>query len=153
MLCEQVDERQALRYRVIADGDWRERNGLRQLDAQITAGLERVSADLGESAPERWPAQTRRWWAAIARLPHTTGWTDADWQFALDTAELVAQFHLGNMRLATEIRVRERVMGTTVDARRDLRIRYVAVDDPTAIVDDPQVTAMADYRRSVRAEP
>lgn len=152
VLCEQVDERQALRFRVIADGDWRERNCLRQLDAQITAGLERVSADLGESSPERWPSQTRRWWAALARLPHTVAWTDAEWQFACDTAEMVAQFHLGNMRLATEIRIRERVMGTTADARRDLRIRYVPVEDPMPYVDNPQVTAMAAYRRSVSAE-
>ena len=151
VLCEQVDERQALRYRVIADGEWRERNCLRMLDAQITAGLERISADLGESTPVRWPPQTRRWWTAIARLPHTVAWTEADWQFARDTAELVAQFHLGNMRLGGEIRTRERIMGTTADARRDLRIRYVPVDDPMPHVENPQVTAMADYRRSVTA--
>jgi hypothetical protein len=39
MLCEQIDERQILRLRVMRDGDWRERNGLRQLDAQIVSGL------------------------------------------------------------------------------------------------------------------
>jgi hypothetical protein len=39
MLCEQIDERQLLRYRVMTEGDWRERNGLRQLDSQIMTGL------------------------------------------------------------------------------------------------------------------
>jgi hypothetical protein len=39
MLCEQIDERQILRLRVMRDGDWRERSGLRQLDAQIVSGL------------------------------------------------------------------------------------------------------------------
>ena len=39
ILCEQIDERQLLRYRVMTEGDWRERNGLRQLDSQIMTGL------------------------------------------------------------------------------------------------------------------
>lgn len=39
MLCEQIDERQNLRLRVLRDGDWRERSGLRQLDSQIVSGL------------------------------------------------------------------------------------------------------------------
>lgn len=38
-LCEQMDERATLRAAVMENGDWRERNGLRQLDAQIMAGL------------------------------------------------------------------------------------------------------------------
>jgi len=39
ILCEQADERAALRVRVLRDGDWRERAGLRALDAQIMTGL------------------------------------------------------------------------------------------------------------------
>lgn len=39
VLCEQADERAQLRARVIRDGDWRERSGLRALDAQIAANL------------------------------------------------------------------------------------------------------------------
>ena len=39
ILCEQIDERQALRVRVLRDGNWRDRTGLRQLDAQVMAGL------------------------------------------------------------------------------------------------------------------
>ena len=37
--CEQVDERQALRLRVLRDNDWRERAGLRALDKCIQDGL------------------------------------------------------------------------------------------------------------------
>lgn len=37
--CEQVDERQALRLRVLRDNDWRERAGLRSLDKCIQDGL------------------------------------------------------------------------------------------------------------------
>ena len=39
MLCEWIDERTQLRLRVLQEGDWRERNALRKLDAQIVAGL------------------------------------------------------------------------------------------------------------------
>jgi hypothetical protein len=148
-LCEQVDERQSLRVRVLRDGDWRDRNGLRQLDAQVHAGLTKLANDQ-DDRPASWPAATKRWWRAVSRLPHCTMWTEADWQFALDTAYLVAAFHIGNHRLAMEIRVRERIMGTTADARRDLRIRYVDATPPEA-KDDPSVTAIADYRRSVQA--
>jgi hypothetical protein len=39
LTCEQVDERQALRLKVLRDGDWRERAGLRALDKEIQDGL------------------------------------------------------------------------------------------------------------------
>jgi len=35
IVCEQIDERQALRVRVLRDGDWRDRTALRALDAQV----------------------------------------------------------------------------------------------------------------------
>lgn len=39
LVCEQMDERQVLRLRVLQRNDWRERNGLRQLDAAIASNL------------------------------------------------------------------------------------------------------------------
>lgn len=39
MVCEQVDERAALRIDVLRNGDWRDRNALRALDQQILTGL------------------------------------------------------------------------------------------------------------------
>jgi len=72
-------------------------------------------------------------------------WGDGDWQFARDTGDMVAQFHGGNMRLAAEIRQRERMMGTTFDARRDIRVRYVPADDTQ--VELAEVSAMDDYRQ------
>jgi hypothetical protein len=144
-VCEQMDERVALRGRVLRDGDWRDRSALRVLDAQVASRLAQFAPD---KVPVSWPAETRRWWKAISRMPHCVLWDESDWQFALDTAVLVAAFHTGDLRLAGEIRAREKVLGTTGDARRDLRIRYV---DPNAgevdEVDKGSVTAMADYRR------
>lgn len=148
VLCEQVDERQRLRRRVFEDDDWRDRNCLRQLDAQVSKGLTTLAAAL-DQRPKTWPPATKRWWAAVSRLPHTRLWTEADWQFAMDTAYLVGNFHAGNLKLAIEIRTRERIMGTTADFRRALRIRYVSPVDDSAEVDGPSVVAMAAYRKSV----
>lgn len=150
-LCEQTDERVALRVRVLRDGDWHDRGALRALDAQVSAGLLALANAQVEPAPQKWPQATRRWWRAISRLPHCATWTEADWQFAMDTACLVAAFHAGEYRLAQEIRSRERIMGTTADARRDLRIRYVEPVADEEEQSNPSVTAMSDYRRSVSA--
>lgn len=91
-----------------------------------------------------WMARTKKKWAAWAAMPHCTLWGDAEWDFALDAIELAAQFHAGNEKVATELRNREKVLGTTHDYRRDLRIRYV---EPEPENETPaSVTKMDDYR-------
>lgn len=72
--------------------------------------------------------RTRAWWAVVSRMPHCRLWTDADWQFALDTALLKDAFYAApaqTVAIAVEIRRREDQLGTTGEARRKLRIRYV----------------------------
>ena len=90
-----------------------------------------------------WPKATRLWWQAISRMPHCVLWTDSDWQFAQDTALVAAAFHIGEAWAARELRQREKILGVTADARRDLRIRYV--DGPP---EDERlgVAAIDDYR-------
>lgn len=95
-----------------------------------------------------WPAATRRWWDVIAAMPHCVLWSDADWQFALVTAQLAAAVHEGELRQATELRNRERVLGTTADFRRDLRIRYVDAA-PAAEEATPNVRSLDDYRAAL----
>ena len=93
-----------------------------------------------------WSKATRRWWEAVSTMPHCCLWTPTDWQFAFDTALVASRFHGGDVKAAYELRAREKVMGTTLDSRRDLRIRYVAQlkqDVPAS------VTAIEDYRRAV----
>lgn len=90
-----------------------------------------------------WTAWTKAWWKAISTMPHCCLWEEEDWQFAIDTAAVAAVFHGGEVRIATELRNREKVMGTTVDFRRDLRIRYV---EPTKEV-PAGVTALDEYRK------
>ncbi len=92
-----------------------------------------------------WPAPTCRWWAAVSTMPHCVLWTASDWQFALDSALVAARFHGGSTAAATELRNREKVLGTTVDFRRDLRIRYVPPVDETLVTDD-RVARLNDYR-------
>lgn len=104
----------------------------------------------GPELPEDqgWPAMTRRWWRAVSSMPHCALWTETDWGFAFDTALVAAKLHGGDVRAATELRNREKVLGTTVDYRRDLRIRYVD-SKPTAEEAAAGVTDLASYRDAI----
>ena len=87
------------------------------------------------------------WWAAISTMPHCVLWKRADWQFAIETAYVCEAFHRGQPERAGELRIREKVMGTTLDARRDLRIRYV---EPVVEEKPQAVAAIEDYRERLR---
>ena len=92
-----------------------------------------------------WPDFIAEKWKAWASMPHAALWDEADWQYALDTAELAASaFQKGaKVGLMAELRLREKTMGTTWAARQDMHIRYVAPADerPPA-----SVTDLEDYR-------
>lgn len=91
----------------------------------------------------RWPERTRAKWDAWRSMPHCKLWGRAEWDFALDSIELASLMHDGETKLATELRNRERVLGTTLDFLRDLRIRYVQQSD---VENSAGVTNIADYR-------
>lgn len=93
-----------------------------------------------------WPPWTKQWWAAISKMPHCVLWGETDWRYALDTAVVAARFHAGDMRAAAELRNREKLLGNTFDARRDLRIRYV---DPNCREEPAGVTSLDDYRAAL----
>lgn len=86
---------------------------------------------------------TRQWWRRISTMPHCRLWTASDWQFAVETALVADALFYGRTTAATELRQREKVLGTTVDARRDLRIKYVDPPEPEAA---GEVTRLDDYR-------
>lgn len=71
-------------------------------------------------------AETREWWRVLSSMPHCALWEDSDWQFALTSAPIANQVFMGNASAAAELRMREKIMGTTWDSRRDLRIKYVS---------------------------
>ena len=87
--------------------------------------------------------QTREWWEVIRAMPHCTLWAASDWAFALTTAMVADAAFSGTITAATELRNREKVLGTTVDFRRDLRIRYV---DPPSDAPAENVANLDDYR-------
>jgi hypothetical protein len=108
----------------------------------------------GQKLPARqpggaaWPPRTKQWWAAISSMPHCSLWSAPDWQYALDTAQVHAQFSTGDMRMATELRNREKLLGNTFDSRRGLRIRYVS---PTDEDEEPAGVASLDEYRAALA--
>jgi len=75
------------------------------------------------------PPQTLTWYTAVTTMPHCVLWSPSDWAFCLDTALIHAQAVTGVVSAMSELRQREKIMGTTVDSRRDLRIRYVEPED------------------------
>jgi len=96
----------------------------------------------GQTSVEMQP-MTRRWWESVTRMPHCVLWTESDWMFALSTATVADAAFCGIASAATELRNREKVMGTTVEYRRDLRIKYVDVP----VKEKPaEVANIADYR-------
>lgn len=105
------------------------------------AGAPKLPAKMSNGLP--WPSWTKRWWGVVSTMPHCSLWSESDWEFAFDTAVLKAIFHMqGSNAMATEVRNREKVLGTTADFRRDLRIRYVTVDEHP----DSEVARLDDYR-------
>lgn len=77
--------------------------------------------------------RTRQWWDAVTSMPHCRLWIESDWAFALDTAMVHAASVYGSVTAASELRQREKILGTTVDARRDLRIRYTEPEQETPL--------------------
>ncbi len=68
---------------------------------------------------------TEKWWDTVRAMPHCVLWTPADWMFAVETALIADLSFRGITSAGSELRQRERILGTTLEARRNLRIRYV----------------------------
>jgi len=95
---------------------------------------------------------TRRWWAMVSTMPHCINWTEGEWEFARATAFIHDRFMNDRPTLGKELRDRERVMGTTEDARRALKIRYVSAveDEPVGRVEEPPKPIAIDAKRRAR---
>ncbi|PJE24741.1 MAG: hypothetical protein CK431_04395 [Mycobacterium sp.] len=96
-------------------------------------------------AATAWPQRTRDKWDTWRTMPHCKHWGPAEWDFALDSIGLAALYHLtGEQKYATELRNREKILGTTMDFRRSLRIRYV--EPKVQAETDGDVVSLSDYR-------
>lgn len=88
-------------------------------------------------------SMTTKWWESTSSMPHCVLWTDSDWMFALTTALVADAAFCGIASAAVELRNREKVLGTTSEFRRGLRIRYT---QPEVNEVSAEVTSLDDYR-------
>jgi hypothetical protein len=115
------------------------------------AEVENVPFEDGPELPDfrsdgrPWPDATKAKWQAWRSMPHCKLWGDSEWSYARDAIELAASFHLtAEPKFATELRNREKVLGTTRDYLRDLRIRYIEPRDDNEV--PAGVTRIHDFR-------
>jgi hypothetical protein len=92
---------------------------------------------------EAWPQYAYEIWDIWSTMPHCILWDEKDWEFAAETVEVAVRFYEGSLQAATELRNRQKLLGTTWSMLRDLRIRYV---EPGAEKVGGKVTRIADYR-------
>jgi len=71
-----------------------------------------------------WPAMTQDWWAMLAHHPLAAEFIETDWSYLMETARLHAEFWMGKLSLAAELRLREAKYGFTPEDRARLRIQF-----------------------------
>ena len=76
-----------------------------------------------------WPARTREWWRMWAESPLSADFTQTDWDFLMDTAWIHASYWSGNLKMASELRLRVAKFGATPEDRARLRITFAQADD------------------------
>lgn len=132
--------------------EWTEVDNVPFLDApplppRDISGVDPIAAGL--MPVDTWPHSTQRWYRTISSMPHAKLWTPADWEFVFSAAETHARFAEAWRGCATgaELRAKEKLLGVTADARRDLRIRYVKPKDDRATAELPDnVRKLDDFR-------
>lgn len=92
----------------------------------------------GPDLPEGidWPDVTLDWWDTWRRSPMAQTFTDTDWSFLLDTAQLHMRFWDGESKVAGELRLRQAKFGATPEDRARLKINITAPatgTQPTAV--------------------
>lgn len=131
------------RHRVKPSTEWTEVPNIPYAGEVPDFPLERTIVTREGQGQVALQALTLQWWESISSMPHCVLWAPSDWMFALTTATVADAAFCGVSSAATELRNREKVMGTTVEFRRDLRIRYV---DAVENAKPAEVANIADYR-------
>lgn len=90
-----------------------------------------------------WHPRTVAWWATWRRSPLAQTFTEADWDFLLDTALLHSEMWNGETKLASEIRLRVSAFGSTPEARLRLKLK---IDND--VVEIAETVNMDDARRN-----
>lgn len=76
-----------------------------------------------------WPEQTRMWWEMWGRDPLAADFRFTDWSELMDCAVVHGQFWAGDIKQASELRLRTAKFGATAEDRARLRIQYAAADE------------------------
>lgn len=80
---------------------------------------------------EPWPKATRAWWKTWGASPLTEGFTAVEWDELQVAAVLHALFWSGEIKVASELRLRTGKFGATPEDRLRLRIEF-ADEEPEA---------------------
>lgn len=92
-----------------------------------------------------WPDATLEWWQVWRTSAQASRFAETDWSFLLDTAVLHADFWLGDLTAAAELRLRLSKVGATPEDRARLRI---SVGDPDRLPAPPaRLRPRAERRR------
>lgn len=95
-----------------------------------------------------WSARTKAAWSSWWSDPASTQWTEADKGAVVELAYVHADFAMGKVSLAAEVRLRMDILGLTQKGKRDLRWRVVA--EVAEVERGPgTVTAIDRYRAMV----
>lgn len=76
-----------------------------------------------------WHPQTMKWWKMWADSPLSTNFTANDWSELIDTALIHTKYWEGDMRSATELRLRAAKFGATPEDRARLRIQFATAEE------------------------
>ncbi len=103
----------------------------------------------GPDLPEthEWPAATLAWWETWRTCAQASKFTETDWSFLIDTAVLHAEFWLGNLSVAAELRLRAAKFGATPEDRARLKLQ---VGDPDAPPAPPRLRTKSSHDRRAR---
>lgn len=76
-----------------------------------------------------WHPQTIIWWHKLRESPMSRDYTTLDWQYLLDTAFIHTKFWEGDMKAASELRLRAANFGSTPADRARLRVQIVTAEE------------------------
>lgn len=79
-----------------------------------------------------WHPQTIVWWHKLRESELSADWTTVDWSYLLETAFIHTKFWNGDMKAASELRLRMANFGATPADRARLRIQVVTAEETEA---------------------
>lgn len=96
---------------------------------------------------QAWSEHTREWWGMWGFSPLSADFTALDWAELLIAAVLYDRFWCGDMKAATELRLRVAKFGATPEDRARLRITFASADKrESSIAETAAKTSYADLR-------